>query len=206
LTVAGSPPAKGVGTGATSSAYVALLRGINLGGHHKVAMADLRRMFTELGYRNVATYIQSGNVVFTSTVRTVDELTAEIESGFLSAFGFEAPVALRSTEQLALVAAANPFVERGVDLTVLSVGFLAGIPDPGRVSDLLADPLADPTAAGGDEFALSTTEVYLHHPNGYGRTKLTNSYFDRRLGTMMTVRNWRTVLTVLDMAAAAGGP
>jgi uncharacterized protein (DUF1697 family) len=102
------------------------------------------------------------------------------------------------------VASANPFVGGGIDVAALSVGFLGATPDAVRVSALLADPLADPATAGGDEFVLSEQEVYLHHPNGYGRSKLTNSYFDRRLGTMMTVRNWRTVMTLLDMASGAG--
>jgi len=182
---------------------VALLRGINVGGHHKIAMADLRQVFTRLGFGDVASYIQSGNVVFTSPLRSVAELAAEIEDEILKSFGFGVPVALRSAEQLAVVASANPFVERGADMAAMSVGFLAGVPEPDRVRGLLADPLADPAATGGDEFSLSGAEVYLHHPNGYGRTKLTNNFFDRRLRTMMTVRNWRTVLTLLEMTGGS---
>jgi uncharacterized protein (DUF1697 family) len=184
---------------------VALLRGINVGGHHKVAMADLRGLFTGLGFGDVATYIQSGNVVFTSRLDDLAAVT-DIERQILATFGFEAPVVLRSADELAVVASANPFVKRGMDVTALSVGFLAGAPDADAVSTLLADPLADRIAAGGDEFSLSEREVYLHHPNGYGRTKMTNSYFDRRLGTTMTVRNWRTVMTLLDMAGARRSP
>jgi uncharacterized protein (DUF1697 family) len=203
--VAGSTaPAGGKGENATVSAYIALLRGINVGGHHEVPMAELRQLFAGLGFGDVATYIQSGNVVFTSAARDVAEMTAEIEREIVKVFGFAAPVALRSARLLAGVASANPFVGRGMDVAALSVGFLGATPDAVRVSALLADPLADPATAGGDEFLLSGQEVYLHHPNGYGRTKLTNSYFDRRLGTMMTVRNWRTVMTLLDMASGAG--
>jgi uncharacterized protein (DUF1697 family) len=185
---------------------VALLRGINLGGHHILAMADLRQLFTGLGFGEVATYIQSGNVVFTSPLDDLAAVTAGIEREILATFGFEAPVVLRSAAELAVVAASNPFLKRGMDVKALSVGFLAGAPDTAGVSTLLADPLADRIAAGGDEFSLSEREVYLYHPNGYGRTKLTNSYFDRRLGTTMTVRNWRTVMTLLDMAGGGGSP
>jgi uncharacterized protein (DUF1697 family) len=196
--------AKGQGKNATVSAYVALLRGINVGGHHKVPMAELRQLFAGLGFDDVATYIQSGNVVFSSGARDVAEMTADIERELVKIFGFAAPVVLRSARQLEGVASANPFVGGGIDVAALSVGFLGATPDAVRVSALLADPLADPATAGGDEFVLSEQEVYLHHPNGYGRSKLTNSYFDRRLGTMMTVRNWRTVMTLLDMASGAG--
>lgn len=179
--------------------HVALLRGINVGGHHKIAMADLRQLFVGLGFADVSSYIQSGNVVFTSEVTDAAKLAADIEGQILAMFGFAAPVVLRTARQLGAVAAANPFVAGGAEAGV-SVGFLAATPDPERVRSLGADPLADPTAAGGDEFSVSGQEVYLHHPNGYGRTKLTNSYFDRRLGTTMTVRNWRTVMTLLEMS------
>jgi uncharacterized protein (DUF1697 family) len=168
-------------------------------------MRELRQVFAGLGFGDVATYIQSGNVVFTCSPRSVAELTADIEGGILSAVGFEVPVAIRSAEQLNVVASGNPFVRRGADVAALSVGFLSGVPEPGRVSGLLADPVAELPA--GDEFSLNGQHVYLHHPNGYGRSKLTNSYFDRRLGTMMTVRSWRTVMTFLEMTGGLGaGP
>jgi uncharacterized protein (DUF1697 family) len=183
---------------------VALLRGVNVGGH-KVAMAELRGLFTGLGCRDVATYIQSGNVVFTKDDSDLARLAAAIEERIVSTFGFPAPVVLRSASQLAAVAVANPFVDRGVDTKLVSVGFLAATPTAERVRSLLADRLGDPAATGDDEFSVSTQEVYLYHPNGYGRSKLTNSFFDRRLGTMMTVRNWRTVMTLLDMASGGIG-
>jgi uncharacterized protein (DUF1697 family) len=192
--------------GGAPSVYVALLRGINVGGHHKIAMADLRQVFAGLGLRDVTTYIQSGNVVFTSTRLPVAELTADIEQAIASAFAFDVPVVLRSAGDLAGVVSANPFIARGVDAAVISVGFLAGVPAADSVTALYGDPLADPAAAGGDEFVVRGEHVYLHHPNGYGRSKLTNSLFDRRLAVMMTVRNWRTVVTLLDMAGEAGQP
>jgi len=184
-------------------AYVALLRGINLGAHNKVPMAELRAVCARLGLGEVATYIQSGNVVFASTLVDMAQLTGDLEGAIAAAFGFEVPVVLRSSEQLGDVLDANPFLGAGRDAAVLSVGFLARIPDPGRLSALLADPLAT-AAPGGDEFVVRGREVFLHHPNGYGRTKLTNSYFDRRLGTFMTVRNWRTVKTLAEMAQGLG--
>lgn len=163
-------------------------------------MADLRQVFTGLGLADVATYIQSGNVVFTSTGSAAGaELAADIERAIAGTFGFDVPIVIRSADEMADVAGANPFLARGVEASLVSVGFLAGVPTPARVSALRADPLADPAIAGGDEFVVRGAEVYLHHPNGYGRTKLTTGYFDRRLSVTMTVRNWRTVTTLLDM-------
>jgi uncharacterized protein (DUF1697 family) len=184
-------------------AYVALLRGINLAGHNKVPMTELRSVCAHLGLADVATYIQSGNVVFSSTVVDTAALTGEIERAIAAAFGFEVPVVLRSSEQLSDVMQANPFIAAGREAAVLSVGFLAGVPGPERVTVLLAHPLASPPP-GGDEFAVRGQEVFLHHPNGYGRSKLTTSYFDRQLGTSMTVRNWRTVTTLAEMTAGLG--
>jgi uncharacterized protein (DUF1697 family) len=178
--------------------YAALLRGINIGGHNKLPMAELRELCSGLGLGDVATYIQSGNVVFSSALVDTVELTTSLERAIATAFGFKVPVVLRSARQLGAVVEANPFVKAGKAAAVLSVGFLAGVPEPDRVTALLGDPLASPPE-GGDEFAVVGQEVFLHHPNGYGRTKLTNSYFDRRLGTFMTVRNWKTVAVLVEM-------
>lgn len=183
--------------------YAALLRAVNLAGNNRVAMAELRRVCTQLGLGDVATYLQSGNVVFSSPETDTAALRRELEGVIASAFGIEPAVVLRSGGQLGAVLGANPFVEAGREASRLSVGFLAGLPEPERVRALLADPLASPPP-GGDEFALRGEEVFLHHPNGYGRTKLSNSYFDRRLGIPMTVRNWRTVTNLAEMTKLAG--
>jgi uncharacterized protein (DUF1697 family) len=184
-------------------AYVALLRGINVGGHHKMPMPRLREICVSLGLADVATYIQSGNVVFSSSEDDGAQLGERIEEAVIGAFGFEVPIVMRSAPQLRAVLTANPFLAGGADAAVLSVGFLGALPEPAAVGKLLADPLARP-AAGGDEFTVVAQEVFLYHPNGYGRTKLTSSFFDRRLGTTMTVRNWRTVMTLVDMVGQLG--
>jgi len=184
-------------------AYAALLRGINLASHNKVPMGELRTLCGELGLGDVTTYIQSGNVVFSSVRTDSSALAGELEGAIAGAFGFDVPVVLRSAVELEGIAASNPYVQGGRDPSELSVGFLAELPAPERVSALRADPLAS-RPPGRDEFALLGREVFLHHPNGYGRSKLTNSYFDRRLGTMMTVRNWRTVVTLGEMTQRLG--
>lgn len=183
--------------------YAALLRGVNVGGRNKVAMGELRALLAGLGFAEVATYIQSGNAVFTTEATPIADLQGAIERAITGAFGLQVPVVVRSADQLAAVAASNPFVASGRDVGALAVGFLAGMPDPARVRGLLADPLLAPVA-GGDGLLMLGQEVYLHYPNGFARTKLTNALIDRRLVTVTTIRNWRTVAALVEMTAGLG--
>lgn len=172
--------------------YVALLRGINVGGRTKVAMDDLRRVFGELGHGNVTTYIQSGNVLF-DAAGSASRITAGIEERIAADLGQSVTVILRSTAELARVAAANPFVGRVPDEAKLHVTFLARRPTA---------PVEAP-AGVVDELVVAGREVYLHCPGGYGRTKLDNAFFERRLNVPATTRTWRTVLKLLDLSDAA---
>jgi uncharacterized protein (DUF1697 family) len=176
-------------------AYVALLRGINLGARNKVSMADLRALFAALGAVDVATYVQSGNVLFSST-DSAGKLTEAIEKRIRSDLGIEVAVLLRTQPQLAKVLARNPFADDVSDPTKLHVTFLADKPDPARVRKL------DPTLAEPDEFRVSGQEVYLHTPNGYGRSKLSNAYFEKQLDVRATTRNWRTVTKLAELTGA----
>jgi uncharacterized protein (DUF1697 family) len=175
--------------------YVALLRGINLGARNKVSMADLRALFGALGAEDVATYVQSGNVVFKSGKRA-GELVQAIEKRIRRDLGLSVTVVLRTEAQLARVLAGNPFANEGREPTTLHVTFLAEKPDRARVREV------DPNRAGPDEFRVVGREVYLHCPNGYGRTKLTNAYFEKQLSVAATTRNWRTVTSIAELAKA----
>jgi uncharacterized protein (DUF1697 family) len=171
------------------TAWVALLRGINLGGHHTVPMAALRSLVEELGHRDVATYVQSGNVVFTAAAaRGVDDITAELEAALASRFGFAVPVVLRSRDEIERIAARHPFEEREEEPAKLHVFFLAGEPEPARVAAW------HPERYAPDEAVVDGREVYVHFPNGMGRSKFT---FD--FGTPATARNWRTVQALAAM-------
>ena len=177
-------------TNVMSDTWVALLRGINLGGKNKLPMKDLTAMFADAGCGNVRNYIQSGNVVFeTAPVRLCEVIEKQIEKQF----GFRAPVILRNTKQLRAVVAENPFLKAGVALETLHVMFLADKPSAARVSTL------DPRRSPPDEFIVQGQEIYLRLPNGAGNSKLTNAYFDSKLATISTSRNWRTVNTLLEM-------
>jgi len=177
--------------------HVALLRGINVGGRNRLAMADLAAAFAAEGCSEVRTYIQSGNVLFLAPAARVAAVAVAVEGAIAGRFGFRTPVVIRSAAELARVARANPFLLAGADPATLHVAFLAGPPDAGRVAAL------DPRRSPPDAFAVRGREVYLHLPNGVARSRLTNAWLDAALGTISTVRNWRTVLELLARSSAA---
>jgi uncharacterized protein (DUF1697 family) len=174
-------------------AYVALLRGINVGGKNKLPMADLAAIFSDLGATNVRTYIQSGNVLFAASPEAASGLPAAVAAAIEARLGLRVPVVLRSASELEAAIEANPFLAAGVSAEQLHVAFLADVPAAERVAAL------DAARSAPDAFEVRGREVYLHLPNGVARTKLTNDYFDRALATTSTVRNWKTVTTLASM-------
>ncbi len=175
--------------------YVALLRGINLGSRNRVSMPNLRTLLESLGAEDVVTYLQSGNVVFKSA-EGADTLNRAIEGRIHRDVGLSVSVLLRTPQQLAKVRAGNPFARDVKDPTKLHVTFLAEKPDRASVRNL------DPRRAEPDELRLVAQEIYLHCPNGYGRSKLTNAYFEKQLGVAATTRNWKTVTKLAELANA----
>jgi uncharacterized protein (DUF1697 family) len=172
---------------------VALLRGVNVGGNCMLAMADLAALCRQLGFADVRTYIQSGNVVFAATAAVAARLPEQIADLIEERSGIRSPVIVRTAKELADVVANNPFLKAGAPEKELHVMFLADTPSASRIETL------DPARSPGDEFAVHGREVYLRLPNGAARSKLTNAYVDAKLGTVSTVRNWRTVTTLLGM-------
>jgi uncharacterized protein (DUF1697 family) len=182
-------------TAKTTQRSVALLRGINVGGKHSVPMKELAALFTKCGCSEVATYIQSGNVVFcTRESSKLDAATiaARIEMNF----GFPVPVILRTADEMEAVIRRNPFPKADPDKERLHVSFLLSEPTAAQIASL------DPNRSPGDTFKVLGREIYLLLPNGAGNSKLTNAYFDSKLKTTSTARNWRTVLKLLEMARA----
>lgn len=174
--------------------YAALLRGVNVG-KNKLAMADLRTLLTDLGGERVQTYLQSGNAVFDHATAKPATLAEAIERG-LADLGVTSRVLLRTGEELAEVLAGNPYLARETDPAKLHVTFLTGAPAADRVERLQVP------AGEAATFTVRDREVYLHCPNGYGRTKLTNSFFESRLDTVATTRNWRTVTALSELTGA----
>ena len=175
--------------------HVALLRGINVGGKNLVPMAALTEMFVKAGCEGVRTYIQSGNVVFAAAAGDAAKLPGLISKRIEKRLGLRVPVVLRTAAELRRVVNGNPFA--GSE-DVLHVAFLADEPTKAQVAAL------DPERSPGDSFLVRGREVYMHCPNGMARTKLTNAYFDSKLGTVSTARNWRTVLKLVEMVGEVG--
>ena len=173
--------------------HVALLRGINVGGNNPLPMKELARMFSAAGCANVRTYIQSGNVIFEApgeAAKIAQVITANTEKQF----GYRVPIVTRTSEQLLKTIRDNPFLKRA-DEKMLHVYFLAHSPNTAAIAAL------DPARSVPDAFHVRGQEIYLHLPNGMGRSKLTNAYFDSKLSTICTARNWATVLKLAAMMA-----
>jgi uncharacterized protein (DUF1697 family) len=175
---------------------VALLRGVNVSGHNKLPMAALRELAAGLGLTGATTYLQSGNLVFTDPGGPGEQVARALEGAVAEAVGNDVRVVLRSHQDLATVLATNPFLGPA-DPGTLHVTFLTAGPAGAGPRSAAGAPSAGP---GDDRYALSGREVYLHCPAGYGRTKLDNAYWERRLGVGATTRNWRTVTALTRLS------
>lgn len=171
--------------------YVALLRGINVGGKNKLPMKELAALFESAGAGDVATFIQSGNVLFSAASSLARALPALVGKKIESRFGFAAPIVIRSSAELSAIVEKNPFLN--ADENQLGIMFLADAPSAARLK------LLDPARSPPDEFAVRGRDVYLRLVNGFAKTKLTNAWFDSKLETISTARNWRTLLKLRDL-------
>ncbi|MDP4116050.1 MAG: DUF1697 domain-containing protein [Bacteroidota bacterium] len=175
--------------------YISMLRGINVCGQKKIAMSELRKMYDLLELTGAETYVQSGNVVFKSRCGNSAELAKLIENQIEKSFGYQVPVVIREMGDLETVMNKNPFLlKKDIDKDNLYITFFNSIPENLN----FADP-AFP-ADGDDTYHLGEKEIYLYCPNGYGRTKLSNNYFERKLKVPATTRNWKTVCALFDIA------
>jgi uncharacterized protein (DUF1697 family) len=173
--------------------YVALFRGINVGGNNKLPMKSLAGLLAELGAQGVKTYIQSGNVVFAHETEDTETLASQIQAAIKKAHGFEPRVYLLELADIEQAAAANPFPQAEAEPKTLHLYFLANKP---KEPDLKA---LEALANGDEQFKLTDQVFYLFAPAGIGRSKLAERV-DKALGVPTTARNWRTVSTILEMA------
>ncbi len=177
--------------------YVAMLRGINLGGKNTIKMTELVKTFESMGFQDVKTYIQSGNVVFKAESLNRIKLEAQIHSQISEDFGLDVPVLVLESMVLEEIRNENPFVERDdIDLTKLHVTFLEIEPDKVKVAAI------NPEKYLPDEFMVKGKTVYLHCPVAYGTTKLNNGFFENKLKVKATTRNWNTVNKLVEMTRA----
>ena len=173
--------------------YIAIIRGVNVGGHNRVNMQMLREALGSAGLKNVQTYIQSGNIVFLSGIQKRASLSTKISGILKTLFDVDVPVLVRSAEEWQSTVNKNPFLRETEDHTKLLVTFLSGmpaLPDVQKVS-LYTFP--------HDEFRVVGSDVYLFCKDGYGRTDITNTFFEKHLKLTSTTRNWKSVLALSEM-------
>lgn len=173
---------------------IAILRGINVGGKRKILMADLRQMLEDLGYTNISTYIQSGNVLFDdSTEDTPRDIGLDIEVSIKKTFGYDVPVIVMTSDEILQTIKDNPFDSSGDNLDKLYLTVLSEIPDSDRVSKVSALDFQP------DQFRIAGRFVYLRCELKYNKTKLNNQYFEKKLAVKATTRNWKTILKLAEM-------
>jgi uncharacterized protein (DUF1697 family) len=175
---------------------IVLLRGVNLGPNRRLSMADLRALLTSLGYDDVRTHLQSGNIVL-STGKKPATLKRELEQEIAAALGLETDVLVRTRDELADVVARNPLRAVAKNPSRYLVTFLARKPDSGFARELAAAEVAP------ERVAVSGREIYSWHPNGIQGSKLAKLLGKRRTGVTATARNWNTVTKLLELADAA---
>jgi uncharacterized protein (DUF1697 family) len=174
--------------------YVALLRGINLGGHKKIKMEELRASLAAMGFDEVKTYIQSGNVVFKAAKISDKALSKKIEATILSKFGHSVSVIIRTADEIQKVIANNPFLkDPNVDQTKLHVMFLPDAPAQPALKQL------ETLVLKPDQFRSLGKELYFYLPNGVAESAVMKKPIDRVLAIPTTMRNWRTVNTIQQM-------
>lgn len=176
------------------SRYVSLLRGINVGGQNKISMVQLKELYETLGFGGIKTYVQSGNVVFSNSGGNVSDVKARIEREIKRSLGFDVLVFMRTQTELKRLVGNSPFKQK--DETKLHVTFLSEA--PGKI------PKAglDGAKSVDEDYLIAGREIYLFCPNGYGSTKLSNNFFEKKLAVSATTRNWRTVNTLLSIVSS----
>ena len=173
---------------------IVLLHGINVNGQKIVPMEKLRALCEDLGLTGVTTYIQSGNVVCQCAKVPPYVLEKKIRAAIRDTFGFSVPVIVKTKEEWGEIISENPFVgKRGIDESLLHVTVLSDTPSRSAVDEIMAGEY------GGDECIFSGKVAYLYCPNGYGKTRLSNTFFEKKTGLIATTRNWKTVLRLREL-------
>jgi uncharacterized protein (DUF1697 family) len=177
--------------------YIALLRGINVGGAKSVLMADLKKLFESMGFKKVQTYIQSGNVLFQSEKQGDEKLAAAIEKKIETKYGFHVPVVLRTLAEMEKILETNPYRKvklAGLDRIYFTL--LAEPPSKEALKNLVPNPKEK------DEFKVVKKEVYLFCRGSYGTALYNNNWFEKKLGMEATTRNQETMEKLVSLGQA----
>jgi uncharacterized protein (DUF1697 family) len=177
--------------------FISILRGINVSGQKKIQMKELKALYESLKFKDVITYIQSGNVIFKSKKTADEKLAKKIEEAIDERYGFNVPVIIRTIEEMKHTISINPFLQqKNIDIEKLHVTFLAEKPQQINMETIKKVDYSP------DKFIIADKEIYLYCPNGYGITKLSNNFFEQKLKVKATTRNWKTVNKLLELATA----
>ena len=175
--------------------YISILRGINVSGQKLIKMDALKKMYENLNFENIQTYVQSGNVIFSSKEKEQKELEKIISLKIATEFGFEVPVIVLNEKTLETIIKNNPFTKDNLkDSSFLHVTFLAENPIPFNKESIIEKKQPN------EEIDFTQNAVYLYCPNGYGKTKLNNNFLENKLKVKATTRNWRTTNELLKLA------
>ena len=175
--------------------YISILRGINVGGHNPIKMEALRQLYSELGYSDVQSYIQSGNIIFRSTLSDTHSLEKSIQEKILEAYRWNVAVLVLTSEELKTALGNNPFIKDNMrNQAFMHLTFLSGVPDKALLEKIPAGYYLP------DEFFISGKTIYLYCPTGYGNTKLSNTFFENKLKLSATTRNLKTSSILLSLA------
>lgn len=175
--------------------YIALLRGINVSGKNKIKMVELKQLILDLGFKNVQTYIQSGNVIFSSEEQNTSKIEKLIIDEIKKQFNYSVKVLVLQKEELELVFKSNPFIkDNSLDFKKIGITFLKEIPTEEGITKVK-------TLATKDELVIFENKAaYLYSPNGFGSTKLTNNAIENKLKTTATTRNWNTISKLVTLS------
>lgn len=174
--------------------YISILRGINVSGQKKMLMTDLAKLYEDLGFKEVVTYIQSGNVIFKTDKKFTDvKLAKLIEDKIVATYNFQVPVIIRTLKELQDIVFVNPFGKEEIDS--LYVTFLSNSPNAINLEKL------ENVNFLPDKFEVIDKEIFLT-VSSYGNTKLSNNFFENKLKVTATTRNWKTVIKLLELANA----
>ena len=172
--------------------YIAFLRGINVSGQKIIKMVELKKMFETIGFKNVRTYIQSGNVVFESASSNSEIICKNTENGLQASLGYKVTVILRTTKEIEDIIKNNPFkTEIKNEDFKLYVTMLSGSPEKAKIKEL------ESIDSTGDEFICKCREIYILCKKGYSDTIFSNNFIEKKLGVRATSRNWNTMNKIL---------
>ncbi|MBK7212853.1 MAG: DUF1697 domain-containing protein [Bacteroidales bacterium] len=175
--------------------WIALLRGINVSGSNLLKMDELKKSLSNAGLQSLISYIQSGNLIFKSGIHSGEELENLIQVTILNDFGLNVPVLVKSVIQLEDAVNQNPLInESGHDIDFLHLTLLSESPGPDLTSKIF------PVNHSSEKALLSGDRIYLYCPEGYGRTKFTNTFFEKKLKVKATTRNWKTLTRLLELS------